>query len=770
MARRTNAAPATMMRLVLPCLLFALATGPTTAAQEFDFEPPADATDEVLRPAIRDLAERVLPSYAEDDPNRYFATLAALQMAVGDPPAAHTTRLTLRERLQTEQSPLPPGPVVVYDIYTQARALEATEGIPFAAAYGRAFRETLEGIDDLAAYELERWLTAPIEPQQAALQRALDEHRGTTAITLQEAVELLEAWFELDAHRNSRELLSPLVAEDSERRYAIEELEIAVAEGATVAATLVLPRAAAAAGSLPTLLEFTLSREARDAREAAAHGFASLVARARIAGDAASRPRAPFESDGDDARAVIDWIASQPWSDGRVGMQGVRYGGFVAWSAAKRPPPALRAIATADPMAPGIDVPGVNRIVHNSAYRWVYELLAPAGDETATDDALWRAMDEDWYRSGRSYRELPGLPGRARAVFRSWLNHPSYDRFWQKWLPVGDELATIDVPVLTVTGYYSAGATAALHYFTQHHEHDPNADHALLIGPFNEQSVQRGAASSVGGLGLDPASRIDPIGVRYAWLAHVLREAPRPALLAANVNYQLAGANEWRHAPSLAALESGLQRFYLAPSPAGAPHELRVEMPPTSMAIIDTVDLRDREVVDWQPTRELVLREIDARYGTLFVTEPFDAPIDIAGRWRGELDFTVNKYDVDLVLMLYELKADGEYVKLFDPAFAFRASYAQDRSQRRLLRAGVRQQLPWLSERMIGRRFAAGSRLVLALGVNKRVDQQINYGAGGEVSEESIDDAGAPVRIRWHAGSFIEIPVQSPDEAEGDSQ
>ncbi len=37
---------------------------------------------------------------------------------------------------------------------------------------------------------------------------------------------------------------------------------------------------------------------------------------------------------------------------------------------------------------------------------------------------------------------------------------------------------------------------------------------------------------------------------------------------------------------------------------------------------------------------------------------------------RGELDFTVNKYDVDLRLRLYELTTDGVYVKLFDPAYS----------------------------------------------------------------------------------------------------
>jgi putative CocE/NonD family hydrolase len=739
-------------------LLLATAVPPLLAtAQDFGFEPPAAATDAALPDAIRDLAERLLPAYQEDDPDLYFTTLAALQMAVGDPVAAQTTRMTLKERLRTEESPLPRGRVLAYDIYTQARAIEATDGVAFADAYGRAFHEIMGGIDDLEAYRLEGWFTAPVEPLQEALQAALDRRVGTTSIPLEEALELVQTWFAFDAYRSFRPIVEPLLAADNERRYVIEEIAIPVGNAATIAATLVRPRGATAAGELPTLLEFTLDRATRDAREAAAHGYASALALARIAGDPEFRPRAPFESDGDDARAAIDWIARQSWSDGRVGMQGVGYGGFVAWSAAKRLPHALRAIATSDPMAPGIDVPARNRIFLNSAYRWTYRILAPRGDALADDAERWRDLDEEWYRTGRSYREFPTLPGRASAIFRSWLNHPSYDRFWQKWLPLGDELAALDIPILTVTGYYSAGQTAAWYYFAEQRRHDADADHTLLIGPFNEQSVEHGATASVGGLSLDPVAVIAASDARYAWFAHVLRGEEAPASLRAGVNYELAGANEWRHEPSLATLEDDVSRFYLAASPGDAAQRLAAE-PPTAMALTETLDLRDRGDAEWRPTRELVLRELPARLGTLFVTEPFAEPIDLAGRLRGELDFTINKYDVDLSLMLYELRADGEYVKLFEPAFAFRASYARDRVNRRLLLNGVRQQLPFQSDRMVGRRLDAGSRLVLALGINKRADQQINYGGAGDVSEQSIEDAGAPIRIRWHEGSYIEVP------------
>ncbi|RPI58762.1 MAG: CocE/NonD family hydrolase, partial [Lysobacterales bacterium] len=477
-------------------LAIAIAARPTLVeAQDFGFEPPANVSDSALPDALHDLAERVLPVFQDDNPDRYLSNLAALQMAIGDPASAHATRLSLRERLQSEESTLPAGRAVAYDIYVQARAIEATESVSFTSAYSQVFRETLSHIGDLDAYELEGWLVMPTASQRETLQRALDERRGTSSIALEEALELVRAWFAFEAYRSFDALVRPLLAEDIERRYVIEEVAIPVAQDATIAATLVRPRSATGVAELPTLLEFTLDRSSRDAREAAAHGYASVLALARIAGDPAFRPRAPFESEGDDARAVIEWIAEQPWSDGRVGMQGVGYGGFVAWSAAKQLPPALQAIATSDPLAPGIDVPNPNGVFLSAAYRWVYQILAAAGDEVATDDARWRGISEDWYRSGRRYRDFPTLPGRASAVFRSWMNHPSYDRFWQKWVPFGAELADVDIPVLTVTGYYSAGQTGAWHYFAEHHRHRANADHSLLIGPFDEQAVRRGPSS-----------------------------------------------------------------------------------------------------------------------------------------------------------------------------------------------------------------------------------------------------------------------------------
>jgi hypothetical protein len=58
------------------------------------------------------------------------------------------------------------------------------------------------------------------------------------------------------------------------------------------------------------------------------------------------------------------------------------------------------------------------------------------------------------------------------------------------------------------------------------------------------------------------------------------------------------------------------------------------------------------------------------------------------------------------------------------------------------------------------RRLSAGSRIVIVLSIVKNPLQQINYGTGGDVSDESVADAGEPLSIRWLAGSFVELPVR----------
>jgi uncharacterized protein len=743
-------------------LVLLLALLPSFApAQELDLHLPVAATDATMPAVLRDLAVRVLPVYQESNRERYLANLAALQFVSGGYVAADTTRQELRDWRRSAHGTAPADRSVVYDIYIHARAIEAADHVQYAQALTQAFQEVVPRLNDPDAYAVTWSFEAPPPVALEALQREFNRLRPKGSVTLPEAVDLIWAYFSFSAYRNLWPLVDPLVAADEHRRYETEQdVLIKTPGGASISAMVVRPRNAAKA--LPTLLEYTIYVYPQNkAMECAAHGYVGVVAYAR--GKQKSGDKiVPFEHDGEDARAVIDWIARQPWSDGRVAMYGEDYSGFAQWAAAKRLPPALKAIATSASIAPGIDLPREGNIYHNAAYRWARFVTDTAGldEEIYREDAHWRWLDQTWYTSGKPYWDLVHIYGKPNANFRRWLGHPSYDGYWQKMIPYQSDFSRINIPVLTTTGYFDSNQEGALYYLTEHYRFNPTADQTLLIGPYDDVAIQRGPLPVLAGYQVDSAALIDLHDLRYQWFDYILKGGAKPAVLQDRINYQVMGANTWEHAASLAAMANGSLRFYLDPAPARDVHRLATEINSKITYLRQTVNLADRSDASWMPTSDLLSKNLPLHDEMVFVSDPLPQSLQINGLFSGLLDFTPNKMDMDITIGLYERLPSGEYLRLFDPPYTFRASYARDRSHRHLLQAGVRQQLSFRSERLTSRKFQAGSRLVIVLGINKRADQQINYGTGEDVSDESIADATIPLKIRWYGSSYIDIPTR----------
>jgi putative CocE/NonD family hydrolase len=779
-----------------PCLwaLLWLFGACPSAAVDFDFHAPAAPGDPATAAALKDLAQRVLPVYQEPDIDDYLDNLSAIQLVAGDYAAAHGSRESLRSRRHPDPAH-PLGPQVTFDLYAYAKTLEAQDRVPFAKALDQAFDALMVPLADQDAYAVTGSLEKSPQPFEESLRRALQQQSATDSIGQSDAVALIWKYLRYSAYRSLAPWIAALDARDELRRYASDEgVHIRAPDGTVIDALVVRPRGSMK--PLPALLQFTLEDSAKDARECAAHGYVGVVAYARGARSAggAGHPVAtmrvvPFQHDGDDARAVVNWIARQPWSDGRVGMYGRGYAGFTPWAAATHRPRALKAIATVAPTAPGIDFPMSGGIFHNAAFAWSARVTGvmstaaggagpveslgsdPGGDPRIDDLEPWRALNERWYRSGRPYRDLGRLFGQPNPIFLRWLNHPSFDRFWQSMTPNREEFARIDIPVLTVTGYFAGSEPGALYLFSQHRV-DAHKDHTLVIGPFDDG--EDGASDAMHGYGVDPAAVIDVHALRFQWFDAVLKGAPRPGLLEPGVNYEVMGANEWRHASSVEAMRTGAMRFYLGTGgtgDTGVTRDSGADGPRLAaranprVTIDQTVNYEDRSDAAWSAPVDRVTRNPASRDSLVFMSDPLPSAVEVAGLFSGRLDFSLNKADVDLNIALYERQPNGEFVRLYAPDYEFRASYARDRVHRRLLKAGERQELDFKSERLTSRRLQAGSRLVMVLGVVKRPDREFNYGTGGDVSAESIADGAEPLVLHWFGDSYLEIPVRDPRAA-----
>jgi uncharacterized protein len=654
---------------------------------------------------------------------------------------------------------------VQYEIYLRAKRLQADSGGAFPGALARAFRERFARLDDRTAALVARTFNPP--PPGAA-SPATD-----TTVSVPDAVAWLRGEQVAATYRELGRLAAPLLREDDARRYAMESnVQVKTPDGATVCAMVWRPRTGPS--RLPVLLQFTIYADTMplvfDLRRNASNGYAAVMGFTRGKACSPDAP-VPYVHDGADAAALIEWISRQPWSDGRVGMYGGSYSGMSPWAAAKRAPPALKAIMVGAPVAPGVDVPMEGNIVWNFIYPWPFYATnnKTLDDSTYNNRDRWNRLYNTWYASGRAYRDMDKIDGTPNPIWHDWIAHADYDAWWRGMIPYGHEFEAIRIPVLQTAGYYFGGPGAALHYLTQHQRHNPRAEHYLVIGPYDHFQAQRGVVSALGdtismiaGYETDPVARIDIVAdLRYQWFDWVLKGGPKPALLADKVNYEVVGANRWKHAPSVAAMSNSTLRFYLSEKRGRAGYRLAGASAARDASVTLTVDLADRsDSSRIVPGGGVSDTAIDTLNALVFTSDPLPVPTEVSGLPSGHLELVANKRDFDFGISIFELRKDGTYLSL--PPYQSRASYVGDITRRRLLTPGARARLDWRNVRLASHLCQSGSRIVMVIGVVRGPGQQINYGTGKNVSDETIADAGDPVTIRLSNRSYLDLPVWRP--------
>ncbi len=726
-----------------------------------ELTPAATDDADAVIASLPDLARQAIPHYREENRARYLSTLFRLQGVAGDHRAANDTLEALVELRRTSDPGNVP-PLRAFQIAGRARLGDAANAPVTEARVRSAFLSVFEPLSDADASRAMFWLKSDADRLRADLRAEATKHAGKARMPLADALGLIRIHYTLSTFETIGPHIDALIAEDDARRYLIDARGLVrTPDGADIAMVLVRPRAAP--GPLPTLLRYTIyvnEQAMADARSAAARGYAGMVAYTRGKGWSPQSP-VPYEHDGDDARAVIDWIARQPWSDGRVGMYGGSYDGFTQWAAAKRLPKALKTIVPWVANNPGNGLPMENNVFLFVNHAWPFYVTndKTLDNDTYFDRERWSALNERWYRSGASYRDIDRIDGTQNPWFQRWLQHPRYDAYWQAMTPHGREFAKIDIPVLTITGYFDDGQQSALDYLRRHLAQRPEAEHVLLIGPWSHEGAQASRKPAMhNGYAIDSVAMVDTPEITFQWMDHVFRGAPKPDLLRDRVNYQVMGANVWKHAPSIDAMSRERKTLYLGAARTGEHHTLSERPDAPASALLQIVDFSDRSTSlgDTYPN-PVIGKTLDASSGLVFESAPFEKAVEVSGLFSGELHVTTDRRDLDYAVTLYERLPTGE---LFQLSYIIgRASHAEDMSTRRLLTPGRKTILRFDRTRMTSRQLQPGSRLVVAVSVNKNAYAQVNHGTGKDVSDESIADAGEPMRVQWHTSSRIHVPI-----------
>jgi putative CocE/NonD family hydrolase len=163
-------------------------------------------------------------------------------------------------------------------------------------------------------------------------------------------------------------------------------LYVPMRDGVRIAVDVRLPKGWKPGMRVPALVQSTRYwRTSPDPDPAPflAAGYASVVADVRGSGASFGAWRgSPSVAETADLGQVVDWIAAQPWSSGRVGALGVSYNGTTAEMTAAARPPALKAIAplfsSAEPYTEVVRPGGIYDWGHLDRW-WAYQKLLDSG-------------------------------------------------------------------------------------------------------------------------------------------------------------------------------------------------------------------------------------------------------------------------------------------------------------------------------------------------------------------------------------------------------
>ena len=554
---------------------------------------------------------------------------------------------------------------------------------------------------------------------------------------------------------------SPIAAEDEQNWIISDDNLLPTPDGATLSLLIVRPDTDS---PLPVALNFTIyanqerEKDINQARFAARKGYIGVIAYARGKHLSNSTPR-PYETESSDVNVVIDWLGRQPWSDGRVAMYGGSYDGFSQWAAAKNLHPAVKTMVPYVAAIPGYGLPMENGIFLNANYGWPFHVT----NNHYKDDSIyqnrerWSQVNTRWFESGRPYRHIDRFDHRANYWLHTWLDHPDYDQYWQSMVPVKQEFAKIDIPILSITGYFDDGQVSALRYLQQHELYHAKPNHYLVIGPYDHWSAQRQPNDTLRDIRLDPVAKINVPDLTFKWFDYVLKNGAKPRLLNDKINYQVMGSNRWHSASSLHQLNHDSHQYFL-----NGQSRLSLDNPlPTGFTPLQ-VDLTDRQKQNHYYPWPIVNKLLNSTNGLVFESPPLMEAMIYAGQFSAQLNVRLDRKDVDLNLVLYERTTDNRFIHL--SYYLGRASYAADISQRQLLTPGIKTPLPVSGTRMNGKLLEKGSKLVLVVSVNKNDFAQVNFGSGKDVSDESIYDAfsthSGPLKIDIFHDSFINIPLK----------
>lgn len=258
---------------------------------------------------------------------------------------------------------------------------------------------------------------------------------------------------------------------------------------------------------------------------------------------AAQDCRGRFKSEGEfygyaneppDGHDTVEWLARQPWSNGKVGTMGTSYGGWVQSALALMNPPHLVS------MFPNVSIfnAGLYSVRHSGAFEmrwlaWAYS-LASNSKEASSDPTIAEAFLETRFDEliarwpiKRGETPLSLTPTYEKFAF-DVLTHSDYDEFWRRtgkgWMGDVEEYMGdhADVPMYYSGCWYDSYCRSTTEFYTKM-SRAKKSPVKMIMGPWTHGDADIFSRTYSGDVDFGPEAAIDYNALRLRWFDQTLK-------------------------------------------------------------------------------------------------------------------------------------------------------------------------------------------------------------------------------------------------------
>ncbi len=305
--------------------------------------------------------------------------------------------------------------------------------------------------------------------------------------------------------------------------YEKKEIMIPMRDGVKLATDLYLPEAKEEEKFPAVLVRTPYSKEMSymTGDYWARRGYATAIqdCRGRFASEGVWEP---FINEAEDGYDTVEWLASQPWSNEKVGMIGGSYVGWVQlWAASIKPPHLTTIIPNVAPPDPFYNIPYEYGTFFILGSIWWAEIL----ESEATADISGKALARI---SERKYEEiLKKLPvidldkeifGRENPYWRKWIINNTNNEYWEK-ANFMEKLKELKIPVFLQSGWFDGdGIGSKLNYMALKESESPYIK--LILGPWGHTDQ---SSSTIGDFDFGVEAALDLQQLYLRWFDRFLK-------------------------------------------------------------------------------------------------------------------------------------------------------------------------------------------------------------------------------------------------------